>query len=288
MKDSIRNAQGQTEEEFLAAYDPNRYEHPSCTCDACLMTVRDGRLQILLIQRGNFPWLGDWAMPGGFVNMDEDLDEAVQRELYEETGLKRPAYFTQLYTFGKVDRDPRTRVITTSYLILCPPQQTAKMKAGDDAADADWFDIRKETVKRTEKERIAQLVMRCAKRDLTIAYEIRDRAKDNYIVTTSRLLKRSNARLAGDHYKTINKAMDVLQHRAVRTGILFNLLPREVTLRQIQDAYEALLGHPVDTGNFRRDIKKMLVPTGHTRLVRGRQSALYSFNPLVAYLEENL
>lgn len=119
-------------------------------------------------------------------------------------------------------------------------------------------------------------------------YEITDYAKGNHVITRSRLLDTSNACLAADHIKAVNMALDQLRNRSSLTGIIFNLLPREVTLREIQDAYESIRGHKLDTGNFRRDIRRMLVPTGNTRKVRGRNAALYTFNPLFENLEENL
>ena len=115
-----------------------------------------------------------------------------------------------------------------------------------------------------------------------------DTALHNYVQTRSRRLDSSTAELAADHVKVINMAMDMVQHRAASTGILFNLLPEEMTLREIQTAYEAVIGHKTDTGNFRRDIRRMLKPTGNTRMVHGRRAATYRFDPMYTYLEENL
>jgi hypothetical protein len=98
----------------------------------------------------------------------------------------------------------------------------------------------------------------------------------------------SNARLACDHIKAINMAMDQLQHRAASTGILFNMLPEEFTLRQAQTVYEAIIGRKTDTGNFRRDIKKMLKPTGRKCATGGKAAELYRFNPLYSFLEEKI
>jgi len=113
------------------------YPRPALTVD-CVVFGFDGRtLQLLLIRRGIDPYLGAWALPGGFVRMDEDLDQAARRELLEETGVQN-LFLEQLYTFGAPDRDPRGRVVSVAYLALVKPQDHPA--AGDtDAAEARWF-----------------------------------------------------------------------------------------------------------------------------------------------------
>ncbi len=115
------------------------HPHPAVTVDACLFTILDDQLKILLIKRGLDPYKGDWALPGGFVQIDENLDQAVQRELKEETGAKG-FNFEQLGTFGQVDRDPRERVISVAYFALAPADHV-KLKADTDADEAAWFSI---------------------------------------------------------------------------------------------------------------------------------------------------
>lgn len=280
------NAQGLTEKEFLEQYDDSAFRHPSNTVDMVLMTVSEGQLKLLLIRRGNHPWIHQWALPGGFVEFDEDLDDAVLRELKEETAIDEEFYFTQLYTFGSADRDPRTRVISTMYLALTDESNIRRSKVGDDAAETGWFTVKRTVVSQDDGHQTSVLTL--DKDDVHIAYEITDKANRNYVKTTSRLLEESSEALAADHIKAVNMAVDLLRNRAASTGILFNLLPEEMTLRQIQDAYEAVVGHKTDTGNFRRDIKRMLVNTGRTRKSAGKQAALYRFNPMFRYLEENL
>ena len=116
-----------------------QYPHPAVTVDACLFTILDDQLKILLIKRGLDPYKGDWAIPGGFVHMDESLDQAVQRELQEETGATG-FNFEQFGTFGQVDRDPRERVITVAYFALAPAEHVT-LKADTDADEAAWFPI---------------------------------------------------------------------------------------------------------------------------------------------------
>lgn len=284
MSEPLRNEKGETLEEFLAHYDPDRYPHPSYTVDIILMTVSNDELKVLLVKRRNHPFIGDWATPGGFVEFHEDLEAAVQRELAEETSITDPAYFEQLYTLGKADRDPRTRVITTVYLTLTPESNVKGMHAADDAADAAWFSIHKETQSMDDQKRVSILRLDSPERDVHMAYEITDRVKRNYIETDSHILDSSNAKLAADHIKALNMAMDEMQHRAASTGIIFNLLPEEVTMLQIQKAYEAVTGRKVQRANFRRDMSKMLVETGHTVKYLGRDVKLFRFNPLYRFL----
>lgn len=284
----LLNENGETLQQFLDNYDENEYRRPSNTVDMILFTVYEGKLKILLVKRKNHPFIGDWAMPGGFVNFDEDMETAVSRELEEETSISKYTYFKQLYTFGNSNRDPRTRVITTVYLSMTPSTNIKNTHANDDAQDAGWFNVSKKTVSVSSKGRVSLVTLEDENKDIYIQYEITETAKRNYVESKSKLLKTSNAELAADHIKAINMAMDVLQHRVASTGILFNLLPKECTLREIQDAYEACIGHKVDTGNFRRDIKKMLKETGKKTKRGGKSAALYTFNPMYSYLEENL
>ncbi|WP_058556805.1 NUDIX domain-containing protein [Thiohalocapsa sp. ML1] len=114
-----------------------RYPHPAVTTDIAVFTIRDDALQLLLIRRRNPPFAGAWALPGGFVDIDEDLDACAARELAEETGVVG-VYLEQLYTFGTPGRDPRERIISVAYLAMAPAA-TVAVQAGDDAADAAWF-----------------------------------------------------------------------------------------------------------------------------------------------------
>lgn len=114
------------------------YPRPSLTVD-CVVFGWDGRaLQVLLIQRNEPPFEGQWALPGGFVKMDEELETAARRELEEETGLS-DMYLEQLYTFGSVERDPRGRVVTVAWYALIDLRRFTKPLGASDARDAAWF-----------------------------------------------------------------------------------------------------------------------------------------------------
>ena len=131
-----KNRAGQSLEEFLDRYDPRKYDCPSCTTDIvavqCDEPLRSwGQpLKLLLVKRGNHPSIGWYATPGGFVELKEDLYEGAARELQEETGVTGLP-LQQLRTWGAYDRDPRWRVITTSFLALA--EGDLPVRAGDDA-----------------------------------------------------------------------------------------------------------------------------------------------------------
>lgn len=120
-------------------YDVSKYERPSVTVDVLMMSLRQRDLQILLIKRRSWPYENMWAIPGGFVNMDESLEEAAKRELQEETSVQN-VYLEQLYTFGDPGRDPRTRVITVVYFALLDSERLL-LKAASDATDVSWFSV---------------------------------------------------------------------------------------------------------------------------------------------------
>jgi 8-oxo-dGTP diphosphatase len=125
-------------------YNPDAFEHPSVTVDVVALTPRDGTLCVLLVQRGIWPFEGMWALPGGFVRMDEDLQDAAHRELCEETGVGGAEFLEQLYTFGRPGRDPRTRVISVAHYALLPAATAeCRPEAGTDAAAVRWWPVEK-------------------------------------------------------------------------------------------------------------------------------------------------
>ena len=112
---------------------------PAITVDVVVLTIREQRLQVLLIRRGRPPFEGRWALPGGFVDPAESLHAAARRELKEETGVSE-IYLEQLYSFGEPDRDPRGRVISVAHLALVPAERVHPV-ADDDAAEVGWFPV---------------------------------------------------------------------------------------------------------------------------------------------------
>ncbi len=120
-------------------YDPTLYDRPSVSVDVVIFSLVAEDLQVLLVKRKYPPYTGMWAIPGGFVHMDEALEDAAARELAEETGVT-DVYMEQLYTFGTPNRDPRTRVITVAYFALVPYDEVHP-RPGDDATETAWFSV---------------------------------------------------------------------------------------------------------------------------------------------------
>lgn len=113
------------------------YPHPAVTTDVVIFTIRNDALELLLVNRGANPYQGSWALPGGFVDINEDIEACALRELEEETGISG-VYLEQLYTFGKPGRDPRERVISVAYYALVPPDRM-HIRAASDASEVGWF-----------------------------------------------------------------------------------------------------------------------------------------------------
>ncbi len=124
----------------LPAYNPRDYPPVAVTVDMAVFTIHDDTLRVLLVERGEEPFKGAWALPGGFVRPDEDLNAAAARELREETGVtEEDAYLEQLRSYGSPQRDPRMRVITVAYWAACP--NLAPPTGGGDAARADLVPV---------------------------------------------------------------------------------------------------------------------------------------------------
>lgn len=150
-----------------------KYPHPAVTAD-CVIFGYDGKdLKILLIERGLEPYKGYWAFPGGFMNIDETVEECARRELKEETGLEANV-IEQFHTFSKVDRDPRERVITIAFIALV---KQSEVVGGDDAAKAQWFALKDVPQLAFDHDYILRLAQRTLKEKIhfePICFELMD------------------------------------------------------------------------------------------------------------------
>jgi 8-oxo-dGTP diphosphatase len=126
--------------ENAESYDVTRYDRPSVTVDVVIFSLIKRELHVLLVRRRNWPFEGHWAIPGGFVQLDESLEEAARRELEEETGVA-DIYLEQLYTFGDPGRDPRTRVISIAYIALIRADRHT-LRVSEESIDVRWFPVK--------------------------------------------------------------------------------------------------------------------------------------------------
>lgn len=279
----------------MRTYDASQFERPSVTVDMLIFTVVDEQeenyrklspksLQILLVKRGEHPFLGQWALPGGFVSPRESLEDAAKRELFTETNIQN-IYLEQLYTWGDVGRDPRMRVISTSYMALVD-SSTLSLQAGDDADEAEWFRIEdkwlKETKTATENgtvtEKWLELRLVNAKEELSATIKITKTIANRIVQEKREIVDAGN--IAFDHAKLIQYALERLRGKIEYTDIAFALMPELFTLSELQQVYEVILGKELLAAAFRRKVADKVLETNQYRKHAGhRPSKYYRFNP---------
>lgn len=273
-----RNEDGFTETEFLANYHPGDYERPSVTVDMMILRMKEDfrGLQILLIQRKNHPFIENWALPGGFINMDESAYDAACRELQEETGLTN-IYLEQVYTMSRPDRDPRMRVIDIAYAALLPYGGEHAVIAGDDAKNALWFDI-----SLTENS----LSFYNEEQDIYILYSLEMKTFQNGLITITNKIPRKEERkadnenyLAFDHADIILEGLMRFQNKVMYTDIAFNLVPAKFTLPDLQRVYEVLLGKSLYKANFRKLVQEKIIALNVTGkpIISQKPAMLYQY-----------
>lgn len=293
-KQPITDARGLTEEQFLKSYNAGAYERPSVTVDMLIFTVMEQEqnnyrklseksLQLLLIKRGQHPYLGQWALPGGFVSVNESIEDAARRELYTETNIDN-IYMEQLYTWGDVERDPRMRVISCSYMALVD-RTTLNVQAGDDAADAAWFEVTHRLIetKRTEQEqgyvqeKIIRIRLQNEQTTLTGTVKHTETVQGHVRRTHSQIVESDG--LAFDHLLMVQYAIERLRGKVEYTDIIFNLMPPLFTLSELQRVYEIILGKELLAAAFRRKIADRVTETDeYTKDAGHRPSRLYRYN----------
>lgn len=270
-----------------------KYFNPSVTVDSIIFTIRDSqtenyrklpekKLEILLVKRAQEPFKDKWCLPGTFVGEKETLEEAVNRSLAEKTNIK-DIYLEQLYTWGAPERDPRARVISTSYMGLVD-SDNIQIKAGKFVEDINWFDVQLKTLKETNKEKkngyykTEEIEILLTNKDTVLKNKVKvvkELVNGNLIIYTQIL----QSDLAFDHAKLLIYSIERLKNKVEYTTIAFNLMPERFTLTQLQQVYEILLDKPLLKANFRRKIADMVIETDEQEENAGhRPSKLYKFN----------
>lgn len=280
------------EEEFLKDYHEQDYERPSITNDVIIFTTDDkleGNLrkvpkkgmQVILVKRDNHPQKDKWATPGGFVDVRESLEEGAKRKLKEKTGIDN-VYIEQLYTFGDIDRDKRTRVISIGNIALIEKESIDLTKVS--LTKSKWFWIEKSLANTDSNDKYIinthLLTLKSQDDEVEINYEIVEKIEKNIFrkkETSYKLLDNSKDKLAFDHYKILDYAIDRLRNKVEYTPIAFNLLPRLFTVKELQNVYEAIMGREIL--NFRRKMGEMIIETDE--VIEGkpfRPAKVFKFN----------
>lgn len=288
------NSTDLTEKDFLNNYDPSKYEKPSYTVDNLIFALETEseaqnrlpkkELKILLIQRKNHPDMNQWALPGGFIEMDENLEIAAARELFEETGLEN-VYLEQLYTYGDVHRDKRDRIISTAFIALINKEDTLLMP-GDDASDAKWFNLKLDNISENKSynpsgylyTKTVKVLLCCG--DIKLSSELTYNKSVVSGVVIRTLTQNKSKDIAFDHGKIILNGLDRLKNKLEYTDIAFNLLPEYFTLSELQQVYEIILNKQYSKTNFQRKFKHLILETNQVKKGKGyRPANLYKFNP---------
>ncbi|GJF31947.1 NUDIX hydrolase [Kitasatospora sp. NE20-6] len=226
------------ERAWLQAYDPRAYTPVAVTVDVVALTLRRGELHVLLVERGEPPYQGSWALPGGFLRAgEEDLLGAATRELAEETGLEgrleiaaalSRTHLEQLGSYGSPDRDPRMHVVSVAYLAFAP--DLPDPQAGTDAAAAAWHPV------------------------TTLDLPASRTAGPPADTHGGGVGGRPGTRLAFDHGVIIADGLDRARAKIEYSPLATAFLGHDFTIPELRAVYEAVWGEPLHAGNFHRKV----------------------------------
>jgi len=266
-----------TEEEFLKNYDSKKYDNFAISTDILILSISsteqnnyrklsNKHYSVLLVKRKNHPFKDKWCLPGGFVKVDEDLEDAPIRILRDETNLQN-IFLEQLYTYGSVNRDPRMRIIATSYMALIDKNRLNEKLT----PNSSWFDITK-----FEENNLVTIILDNGEEQIKfeIQKELKEKTTDRYKFNLI-----SNDKLAFDHPLIILAGLERLKGKIEYTDVVFNMMPEYFTLGELQQVYEVILEKELLDPAFRRIIKDKVVPTEKYKTGAGhRPSRLFKYN----------
>lgn len=242
------------EKTFLQQYDQGNYERPSVTADivAFKLSGEDSgnyrrnvqtKLSLLLIKRNGHPYRGCWALPGGFLNPGETIEQCALREAEEETAVK-PVSLMSIGLFSEPNRDPRGWIISNAFVSVMGAVDVPQ-HAGDDAGDAQWFDVLFEPGENGDDV----LTLSCG--EITLRAVVHE---DSSAFGLSSFSIKDSGQLAFDHAKIIAKALSALRSSARDFEVIFDFLPEKFTLTELQNVQEAILNISLQPANFRRKV----------------------------------
>lgn len=275
------------DEKFLTLYSDSKYEKPSVTVDAVIFRINseqsenyrklpEKKLQVFLTKREYSPFKKQYSVIGTFIDLKHELSDTMKLCVLNKVGLKN-YYYEQLFTFGDKSRDPRTRVLSVSYMLLTNNQE--------EAFNGEWFDIEtKELNSQMQKYENGFKINKTINLKLTSKNQTIENQIEVIIEKIGLEEKKSinvvKNNLAFDHVKLIFYALERLKNKLEYTDIIFNMLPREFTLTELKQCYEVILNERLLDANFRRKTSKMVSPTNQMAEARGfRTSQLFVHNP---------
>ncbi len=261
-----------SESDFLASYHMDAYERPSVAADIALFTIREEEensyrrdpvqhLSLLLIKRGEHPFQGSWALPGGFLRRNETMEECAHRETLEETGIA-PQSLYPIGIFSEPDRDPRGWILSGAYLALSNGG-TVPVCSTADASEARWFDVEMHTIDDECNLRLtnAEISLNCRLKET------------NSSIGGLKYRLSGVGDLAFDHGAIIASALNLLKSEAAHFRMIFDFLPETFTLSALQRVQETITQHHDQPANFRRKIADYVMETNEISTGAGHRPA---------------
>lgn len=269
----------QSEKEFLSQYHIEDYERPSLTADIVAFMIRseksdnykrnsESKLSVLLIRRKGHPYQSHWALPGGFLQPDETVEDCALREITEETSVV-PVSLMPIGVFSDPGRDPRGWIVSNAFTSVIS-EEAVRQVGGDDASDAQWFDV---SFEQGEDGRYhLDLSYEDVKLSAVLAEEDTRFGKTSFGIIDS-------GRLAFDHARIIATALTALREGAKNFEMIFDFLPEKFTLSELQKVQETIMNISILPANFRRKISDYVVETDeYTQGAGHRPAMLYRRN----------
>ncbi|MEE0931146.1 MAG: NUDIX domain-containing protein [Acutalibacteraceae bacterium] len=261
------------EETFWANYRIEDFERYSVATDIVAFMIRshwedsyrhDSKksLSILLIKRGEYPYMNSWALPGGFLRPDETVEDCANREIIEETSVI-PTALMHIGVFSEINRDPRGRVISNAFVSIIG-EESVKAVGGNDAIDAKWFDISFEHTSDNYN------LLTLKNEEITLKAILKENSskfgKTNFDIIDS-------GEIAFDHAKIIATSLTALRNEAKNFDLIFDFLPEKFTLAALQKVQETIMNISILPANFRRKVSDYVIETDEYTTGAGHRPA---------------
>lgn len=274
------------DEKLLELYSDSEYDKPSVTVDAVIFRLKDKennnyrklaekKLQVFLSKRNYSPYKDKYGVIGTFVDLKNELNKTLKLCVENKVKLSN-FYYEQLFTFGEKNRDPRTRVLSVSYMILT--NENSHIENGE------WFDVDINTktskqIKDNGYNVVQEIEITLTNQNETLRNTIEVKIDKTNLEQNKEIVIQENS-LAFDHALLIYYAIERLKNKLEYTDIIFNLLPQKFTLTELKNSYEVILNEKLLDANFRRKTSKMVRETDQFITGKGhRSSRLFTINP---------